>query len=140
MKIDSDLVEHVKKSEGLRLAAYQDTEGVWTIGYGTNLQTLQIDIDTAELWLQERLAAALKQARGYSWFSSLNRARQNVVVDMIYNLGAPRFNGFRKMHAAVAAKKYAVAAKEMLDSRWAVQVKGRAIKLAEIMEIGVWQQ
>ena len=139
MKLDPELVEHVRRSEGLRLSAYQDTGGVWTIGYGTNLQTLQIDVETAERWLQERLDAALKQARGYSWFSALSRPRQNVVVDMIYNLGASRFNGFRKMHAALARNDFKDAAREMLDSKWATQVKGRAVKLARIMETGVWQ-
>ena len=31
----SDAIETIKKFEGLRLTAYQDSVGVWTIGYGT---------------------------------------------------------------------------------------------------------
>jgi len=35
MKINAATVELVKSFEGLRLQAYQDSVGVWTIGYGT---------------------------------------------------------------------------------------------------------
>jgi len=33
-KINSDGLDHLKRWEGLRLQAYQDVKGVWTIGYG----------------------------------------------------------------------------------------------------------
>lgn len=138
--MDRELIEHVKKSEGFRTAAYQDTEGVWTIGYGTNLQTLEIDAELAEKWLMLRLEGALRALRGYSWFPKLNKARQNVVIDMVYNLGMTRFHGFQKFRAALAEGDFARAKKEMLDSKWAGQVKGRAIWLADVMEGGVWPQ
>ena len=40
------------------------------------------------------------------------------------------------MLAALEAGDYKTAAKEMLDSVWARQVKSRAKKLAQIMETG----
>jgi lysozyme len=43
------------------------------------------------------------------------------------------------MHAALDAGDYHEAASQMLDSRWAEQVKGRAKELAEMMETGVWK-
>jgi lysozyme len=132
------LVEHVRKSEGLRLRAYQCPAGVWTIGYGTNLQELRIDIDLAEKWLQDKLADCLRFAQGYSWWHGLNRARQDVVIDMLYNLGPTRFNGFRRMHAAILRGDFDAAAAEMLDSRWATQVGRRARHLSNIMKTGVW--
>jgi len=33
-KIDEEGLAHLKKWEGLRLTAYQDSAGIWTIGYG----------------------------------------------------------------------------------------------------------
>lgn len=33
-QISSDGIKALKGSEGLRLKAYQDEKGVWTIGYG----------------------------------------------------------------------------------------------------------
>lgn len=136
--MDEELLESLRDGEGLRLRAYRDTRGIWTIGYGTNLQALTIDKELAERWLREKAAAALKAAGGYSWFFGLNRARQNVIVEMIYNLGPGKFNAFRDTHAALARGDYKEAAREMLDSDWADQVKGRATRLASIMETGEW--
>jgi lysozyme len=55
---------------------------------------------------------------------------------MAFNLGVPRLCKFKKMWAAVHAKQFDVAAKEMLDSRWAKQVKSRSTKLAHAMHHG----
>ena len=55
---------------------------------------------------------------------------------MAFNMGVPRLCKFKKMWAAVYDDDYSTAAKEMLDSRWATQVKGRATKLANAMHNG----
>jgi len=48
----------------------------------------------------------------------------------------PRLCKFKKMWAAIEGEDYQNAAKEMLDSRWAVQVKSRSTKLAHAMHHG----
>ena len=53
------LVASLEKHEGYRDKAYQDTEGVWTIGYGTNLQELRIDESIEELTAGGRSLEAL---------------------------------------------------------------------------------
>jgi len=53
---------------------------------------------------------------------------------MMFNMGASRLAGFRKMWTALAKTDYQTAAKEMLLSNWAVQVGKRAITLSERME------
>ena len=138
-QLDERLVAFTKKAEGLKLKAYQDTEGVWTIGYGTNLQELQIGEDLAQEWLELKLRDALSYATTYPWFAGLSPERQMVIVDMVYNLGPNRFDGFIKFKAALQARDFRQAAKEMLDSKWASQVKGRAGRLAKTMETGLWQ-
>jgi lysozyme len=55
---------------------------------------------------------------------------------MAFNLGVPRLCKFKKMWAAVEAEDFSTAAKEMLDSRWANQVKSRSTKLAHAMHHG----
>jgi lysozyme len=55
---------------------------------------------------------------------------------MAFNLGVPRLCKFKKMWAAIEAKDFPTAAKEMLDSRWANQVKSRSTKLAHAMHHG----
>jgi lysozyme len=57
---------------------------------------------------------------------------------MAYNLGIGRLSKFKKMIAALDSRDYELAAKEMLDSTYAKQVKGRAKRNAHMMETGEW--
>ena len=55
---------------------------------------------------------------------------------MAFNVGLPRLRGFKRMWAALENHDYEEAAKEMIDSKWARQVKTRAYTLARMMESG----
>lgn len=136
MSITPELLASVKLHEGYRARAYQDTVKVWTIGYGTNLQELEITEELATEWLYDKLRQAEVSARGYPWFNNLNQARKDVVVEMLYNLGLPRFDKFKDLKAALSVSNFDAAAREMLDSTWAVQVGVRADRLAQQMLSG----
>ena len=69
-------------------------------------------------------------------FPSLSAARQAVLVDMAFNLGAKRLAGFTKTLALIAAGNFAAAADEMLDSAWAKQVPARAKRDSDLMRAG----
>lgn len=86
---------------------------------------LHNDIQEAEEYLKK-----------FSWWDNLNCARKVALIDMYHNLGATRFNQFRKMIKAISEKNYEKASDEMLDSRWAVQVGNRAYELSDIMKKG----
>jgi lysozyme len=140
MSISPELLASVKIHEGFRKRAYQDSVGVWTIGYGTNLQELEIDEEQAAEFLWEKLRQARVSAGGYPWFKELNAARQEVITEMIYNLGLPRFDKFAKLKLALSEKRWAAASEEMLASVWAEQVGVRALRLATQMRTGErWQ-
>lgn len=135
------LTESVKLHEGYREKAYKDTVGVWTIGYGTNLQTLEIDEALATKWLELRLNEAVGHAEKLPEYANLNYARQDVVVEMIYNLGPRGYEGFVNTRKAMEQGRYADAAKGMLASKWAEQVGRRARRLAAQMREGIpWQE
>lgn len=123
--------------EGLKLRAYQDSVGVWTIGYGTNLQELEIDEPTAYRWLCDAIEQARVYARSFPEYSKMGEVRKDVFLEMIYNMGPGRLAGFKKMLAAIDQKDWETAAQEMLDSKWASQVGQRAHRLAEQMRTGV---
>ena len=148
------LVSH----EGLRLEVYQDTLGVNTIGVGRNLDDRGITKDELD-WMDyptiehvysdgisEADAMYLAQndvqiveeelLAAHPCVENLDAVRQLVLVDMAFNLGVPRLCKFKKMWNAIHEQKYDIAAKEMLDSRWANQVKSRAVKLANAMHNG----
>lgn len=67
MSLTPELIASVKLHEGYRARAYQDTVGVWTIGYGTNLQELEIGDELATEWLLNKLRQAETSAGGYPW-------------------------------------------------------------------------
>jgi lysozyme len=137
MSITPELLASTKLHEGKRLRAYQDSVGVWTIGYGTNLQELTVDDELATEWLYDALRKAEVSAGGYPWFRThLNQARKDVVVEMIYNLGLSRFDKFAKLKLALSEQKFAAASDEMLASVWAEQVGVRALRLATQMRTG----
>ena len=132
-------VEQIKKHEGLRLKAYQDSVGVWTIGYGTNLQTLEIPIELAQLWLRLEVEKVELKLSYINWFRELNEARKAVVVNMAYNLGFKGLMNFKKTIKYIEIEQYDLASKEMLNSKWAMQVGARANQLSKQMKTGEWQ-
>ena len=71
--------------------------------------------------------------RAHPCVEELDAVRQLVLVDMAFNMGVPRLCKFKKMWNAIHENKFDIAAKEMLDSRWANQVKSRSTKLANAM-------
>ena len=159
MKYDrQDLIEKLIVSEGLRLQVYKDTLGIDTIGIGRNLEDRGItkeelddlDIPTIghvyEYGITEADAVYLatndvqiveeELVRAHPCVDRLDSVRQLILIDMAFNMGVPRLCKFKKMWAAIECGDYPTAAKEMLDSRWAKQVKGRATKLANAMHNG----
>jgi lysozyme len=159
MKYDkTKLIEELIKHEGMVLTVYQDTLGIDTIGIGRNLEDRGIskeelddlDIPTIdhiyEYGITEADAVYLAEndvqivenelLSAHPCVDGLDSVRQLVLVDMAFNMGVPRLRKFKKMWAAVHENDFATAAKEMLDSRWANQVKSRSTKLAHAMHSG----
>jgi lysozyme len=52
--------------------------------------------------------------------------RQIALIDMMFNLGAHRFRKFKKMITAIKVGDWERASIEAIESRWYVQVGGRA--------------
>lgn len=131
------LLMMIKSHEGLRLKPYKDTEGILTIGYGRNLEDVGITEKEAEILLQNDIVRAEHDLiKVMPDVKKMNVVRYYVLVDMMFNLGFNGFNGFKRMIKAIKEKDYQKAADEMLDSKWAGQVKGRATELAEMMKTG----
>jgi lysozyme len=126
------------RDEGIRLKPYHDSLGVLTIGVGRNLEDVGISTREAYYLLDNDLAAAEKDCRNaFPWFAELDAVRQDVLINMAFNLGIVGLKGFTRTLAAVKRGDYAAAAKQMLASKWAKQVKRRASRLATEMETGI---
>ena len=59
---------------------------------------------------------------------------QEVLVNMLFNLGRPRLTKFKNFNAKLLEGDWAGAAPEGLDSLWARQVGARANRLMERLE------
>ncbi len=129
-----NLIDQLIADEGLRLKPYTDTVGKLTIGVGRNLTDVGISKDEALQLLTNDITAVRKTiASALPWVASLDGARQDVVANMVFNMGITRFNGFHKFIDAMQAYNWESAASEMLTSLWAHQVGARAVRLAKVI-------
>ena len=126
----------LEQQEGFRSKPYRDSRGFLTVGFGTNLDA-GITREQAEAMMQVQLAVNESALGGYSWFTSLDPVRRGVVENMAYNLGLTGVLEFKDMIAAIKARDWPEAARQMRASVWRVQVGDRALVLADIMETGV---
>lgn len=136
--VSSSLIASVKRHEGTgkttgtapnrTFLPYTCPAGFLTIGYGFKVDCLgkysqysqSMPESVAEVVLAEKLKEIIIYLRGqYAWFSTSPQVVQDVVTEMVFQLGQAGFGDFKKAIAAFAAGDYEKAADEMLDSKWA---------------------
>lgn len=145
-------IDLLKRQEGFRAKVYKCPAGKQSIGYGYNLEANPLELSAAviagfykngitraeaeQLLIDElhRLESILAPKLDY--WPGLNQARQSVLLNMAYNLGVEGLFEFSKTLSFIRRGDYGAAAKEMLNSQWARQVKGRANELSLIMRTG----
>jgi lysozyme len=141
------LIGDLKRDEGCRLRAYPDplsSGEPWTIGFGCT----GAGIGPATVWTQDEADTELVERAGalerklastLVWYGALAPLRQDVLVNMVFNLGLVGLLAFHNTLSFMRAGEYAKAAAGMLDSAWAHQVGARAQRLARQMATGVHQ-
>ncbi len=153
------LVEQLVRHEGIRLKVYKDSLGIDTIGVGRNIEDRgfsEFELNTLGKTLEEIYEEGITEEDAYFLLKIdiniitnelfkvkpitklIDSIRQLVLIDMAFNMGVPRLCNFINMWAALEQYDYNIAAKEMLDSRWAKQVKTRATRLAHSMRHGIY--
>ena len=112
--------------EGLKLKPYRDTEGILTIGVGRNLEDNGISKDEALYMLNNDIETAISDLKSiFDDFELYPKKVQLVLIDMMFNLGKPRFSGFVHMIAAVKEQNWKNMIKEMKDSHWCEELTER---------------
>lgn len=133
--VRQQLISH----EGLKLAAYQDHLGFWTIGVGRLIDGRKgggISPIEAGLLLDNDINRCLDDLSTFAWFSGLNAVRQRALIDMRFQLGSGGFRGFTKMLAALQAGDVTLAAVCARQSKWATQTPQRAATVTAQLETG----
>lgn len=69
--------------------------------------------------------------RKVKWYDRAPEELKEVLINMCFNMGIKTLLSFRNTLWYMGAGEYEKAATNMLKSRWARQVKGRALRLAE---------
>lgn len=131
-----DVQAWIKKHEGLNLSLYKDTVDKTTIGWGRNIQDNGISLDEAELMFQNDLKQCLHDLSKYPWYNDSPKHIQECLLDMCFNLGINRLLKFKNTIKYIEEKNYTKASMQILNSKWARQVKTRATDVALVMREG----
>ena len=129
------LVEH----EGEKLHAYKDSLGYLTIGVGRLIDPKRgggITQEESRYLLANDIVKKITQLNlRLPWWRDLSDIRQQVLVDMTFNLGIDGLLKFKNTLRAIREGRFSDAANGMRDSLWYVQVKARrGERLALMME------
>ena len=137
------LLESVKKHEGYRNKAYLDTLGKRTVGVGHLCveDFWEDDKEYEEKFLmtilEHDLQTAIKGAKELMeehGCADIDEQAEEILIEMVFQLGKTGVSKFRKMWDALSEKNYIGASFEMLDSRWAKQTPNRAKAMAKTMK------
>lgn len=93
MKISQDGVDLIKKYEGCKLTAYQDSVNVWTIGWGNTSHAkagMVITQQMAEQFLKEDLEHVEKQINAMK--INFKQNQFDALCSFVFNLGIGNFN------------------------------------------------
>lgn len=139
-----NIVEQLKRDEGCRpvkggLSDYRDSKGLWTRGYGHLIVPQPrpgyvprvITVEEAEQLLERDIReheAELHSAM--PWVRAEPEIVRLTLLNMVFNMGVYRLQGFRNFLVALRLRDYPMAAIEGLDSKWHREDVGpRAVRL-----------
>jgi lysozyme len=143
-----NIIDQLKRDEGLRLMPYNDTRGFLTIGFGHNLDANPlpydvsngISIDTATALLEADIAhVTAKLLYDMPWVDDLAEVYKGVLINMSFNMGVAGEEAFHHMNSDLQAGNFLQAAKDGTNSLWYTQVGLRAQRLMTQLSTGVWQ-
>ena len=152
MDPSKELLAQLRTDEGYKKMPYPDTECVSTCGIGYNMEENILDLSGPELlhiykngmsetdaenYLCRCVKICIKEIESkFPWWSKIDGVRQDAIINVVYNLGMPKFLKFDKTIGFLAHQRYTEAATELLDSVWAGQVHDRSKRIAQQLRTG----
>ena len=138
------LSEQLQADEGVVSEIYLDHLGLPTFGVGHLVlesdqeygQAVGTPVDKErinECFRSDLENVVLDCKRLYPDFDELPEEVQEIIANMMFNMGRPRLSKFKGMKRGVDARDWHMAAEEMVDSKWYTQVTNRAERLVERM-------
>ncbi len=145
IELTDSLKDRVRIHEGIRTTMYLDTLGKATIGIGHLIKPhereryaegVEISMDEVEELFEmdlNRAAAGAESLIQECIGHDLPPHVEEVILEMVYQLGTQGVRNFSKMWKAMRVKDWKKASGEMKDSRWHKQTTKRCESLAEII-------
>ena len=138
------LRKQLEIDEGVKYEIYNDHLGYPTFGIGHLVIPSDIEYreDVGTRVSEERVRECFdKDVQSvlrdcsllYKDFDELPEEAQQIIANMMFNMGYTRLSKFKGMKRGVDARDWNKAADEMVDSRWYKQVTNRANRLVERM-------
>ena len=136
MTVPTSLEEQLRRDEGCRSSAYQDSRGFWTIGIGTCIDAKAncgLTDEEIEMLFNNRITQAKTSLEfEFPWVAALDQVRLEALENMTFQMGVHGVGEFKEMFRALQQSDFSGAAVAMLDSAWAkVQTPDRAKRLAK---------
>ena len=136
-----DLIDELVRDEGTvrndrqRHIVYKCPAGLYTIGYGIEIEQHGLSEKEARLLLQQRVQDVIDEVNNnYPFMRTQPVPIQRAIYNMAYNLGITRLSKFKKMIAAIESGNYDQAGEEAKDSQWYNQVGNRAERIVILLK------
>ena len=128
------LLSELCRDEGFKDKPYTCSAGKISIGIGRNLEDVGLSRDEIlYLYRNDIVRVEAEALSVFPTFQDFSDSRQRALLNMLFNLGLPRFLGFKKMIAAIHQGDWARAASEALDSKAARQTGERYDRIAALL-------
>jgi len=143
MNLES-LRRQLEIDEGVKYEIYNDHLGYATFGvghlvletdpeYGRPVGTTVSESRVVEVFKLDCESVLIDCITLYPDFYDLPEETQQIIANMMFNMGRTRLSKFKGMKRGVDARDWNAAADEMVDSRWYRQVTNRADRLVNRM-------
>ena len=126
----------IERHEGFSQFPRSDANYTLQIGFGTNLSRRGIHRDEASTLALRDICEAEDELQTYAFWASIGEARQVALLDLAYCVGIAGVGHFSRMLAFLGVGQYEQAADELLASKFAGEVRGRAADLAYMIRSG----
>lgn len=141
--MNQEITRLLRGDEGEVLTVYKDHLGYDTLGVGRLVDSRKGGgisvVESAYLLANDIASKSEDLYRRLPWVTSLDAARQGVLISMAFQMGVDGLLGFKNTLVLVRIADYNGAAKGMLNSLWAKQTPERAFRMAEQMRLGEWK-
>ena len=142
---EEDIMNMIKRHEGVKDKPYKDTKGLWTVGIGHLIgdgRTLPPEFDRTfspeeinDMFMKD-YNSHKEAAQRIPGYNNLNTNGRAALIDLTFNMGKNWFRNFPNFTKALASGDITRAAQELKNSNWYRQVGNRAPTIVSLLQSG----